>query len=159
MPPPPPPDPGIELSELLCFDLYAASRALTAAYRPRLAMLGLTYPQYLVLIVLWQEQPRTVKQLSDALHLDYGTLSPLLRRMQGNGLITRHRGLDDERSVHIHLTAAGDALRSRARTLQDEIQAAVSLDDEQIAALQITLRSVTVSAGRLSMPSDPPALP
>ncbi len=151
-----PPDTGIELSELLCFDLYAASRALTAAYRPRLAELGLTYPQYLVMVVLWQEQPRTVKQVSDALHLDYGTLSPLLRRMQDNGLITRRRGLDDERSVHIDLTAAGDGLRSQALSVQDAIRAAVSLDDEQVAALQLILRSVTVSADRLSTPSDRP---
>ena len=140
------PDPRIELSELLCFDLYAASRALTATYRPLLAGLGVTYPQYLVLIVLWREERQTVKQLSEALHLDYGTLTPLLRRMQSNGLITRQRRRDDERSVHIELTAAGAALRSRARGVQDAIRSAVGLEDEQVAALQSTLRSVTASS-------------
>ncbi len=138
-------DQPIELSELLCFDLYAASRALTAAYRPLLAGLNLTYPQYLVLVVLWQEERQTVKQLSEALHLDYGTLTPLLRRMQSNGLITRKRRRDDERSVSIELTAAGTALRARARAVHDAIRSAVGLDAEQVAALQGTLRSVTAS--------------
>lgn len=140
-------DAAVELSELLCFDLYAASRALTATYRPLLAELGVTYPQYLVLVVLWREKRQTVKQLSLALQLDYGTLTPLLRRMQSNELITRHRRLDDERSVHIELTTAGTALQSKARGVREAITSAVGLDGEQIVALQATLRHVTASAG------------
>ena len=140
-------DAAVELSELLCFDLYAASRALTATYRPLLAKLGVTYPQYLVLVVLWREKRQTVKQLSLALQLDYGTLTPLLRRMQSNELITRHRRLDDERSVHIELTTAGTALQSKARGVREAITSAVGLDGEQIVALQATLRHVTASAG------------
>ncbi|MEP6697961.1 MAG: MarR family transcriptional regulator [Pseudonocardiales bacterium] len=139
------PNPPVVLSELLCFDLYAASRAVTATYRPLLAGLGLTYPQYLVLVVLWQEERQTVKQLSEALHLDYGTLTPLLRRMQDNGLITRQRRAEDERSVHIQLTSAGAALRLRTRSVHDAIRTAVGLDDAQMADLQATLRSVTAS--------------
>ena len=88
-----------ELTELLCFDIYAASRAVTAVYRQVLAELHLTYPQYLVLVVLWREQSCTIKELGDALQLDYGTLTPLLRRMESNGLLTRQRRGDDERSV------------------------------------------------------------
>ncbi len=155
------PAPQVELSELLCFDLYAASRALTATYRPLLSRLGLTYPQYLVLVVLWEQEKQTVKQLSDALHLDYGTLTPLLRRMQSNGLITRQRRRDDERSVQVELTAAGAALRSRARGVQDAIRSAIGLDDAQIAALQATLRSVTASSDswRLNPERSTPILP
>ncbi|MDQ6688580.1 MAG: MarR family transcriptional regulator [Actinomycetota bacterium] len=141
------PDTQVELSELLCFDLYAASRALTAVYRPLLAELGLTYPQYLVLVVLWRDEKQTVRQLSEALHLDYGTLTPLLRRMESNGLITRQRRLDDQRSVNIELTATGAALRSQVRHVQDAIRSAVGLDDTQVTALQVSLRSVAASAG------------
>lgn len=146
------PDPGIELSELLCFDLYAASRALTATYRPLLAKLALTYPQYLVLTVLWQnEKQTTLQQLSDALQLDHNTLDPLLHRMQSNGLITRQRRLEDERTVSIGVTPNGAALRAHARGVQDAIRAAVGLNDQQVAALHTILQSVTASArGTLS---------
>lgn len=141
------PDPGVELPELICFDLYAASRALTATYRPLLSKLRLTYPQYLVLTVLWQNQkPTTLKQLSDVLQLDHNTLDPLLHRMQSNGLITRQRRLEDERTVSIGLTPNGAALRAHARRIQNAIRAAVGLDDQQAAALHTTLKSVTASA-------------
>lgn len=151
----------IELSELLCFDLYAASRAVTAIYRPLLTDLGLTYPQYLVLIVLRRERSSTVKQLSEALHLDYGTLTPLLRRMETKGLLTRQRRTDDERSVAIDLTVAGTALRSRTGDIQHAIQAAVGLNGQQTTALQSTLRAITASAaaqadaGRVTGGADP----
>jgi len=134
-----------ELSELLCFDLYAASRAVTSFYRPLLADLGLTYPQYLVLVVLWRERTCTVKQLSAALRLDYGTLTPLLQRLEANGLITRERRRDDERSVAVALSADGLAMKRRARRIPDLIRAAVGLDDDQITALQTTLQSLTAA--------------
>lgn len=134
------------LSELFCFDLYAASRAVTSLYRARLGELGLTYPQYLVLVVLWAERTSSVKQLSEALHLDYGTLTPLLRRLQTNGLVTRERRPDDERSVTIGLTAAGVAMRHRARHIPDMIRDATGLSGEQAAALQHTLRSISAAA-------------
>lgn len=79
---------------------------------------------------MWHEEGQTVKQLGDALYLDYGTLTPLLRRMQSNGLITRQRRRDDERSVHVELTATGAVMRSRARGVKEAIQSAVGLDDE-----------------------------
>lgn len=132
-----------ELSELLCFDLYAASRAVTSVYRPLLAELGLTYPQYLVLVVLWRQETCTVKQLSRALQLDYGTLTPLLRRLQTSGLVTRERGREDERSVIVGLAAAGIAMQGRARHIPDAIRTAIGLSDEQSVALQTTLRSLT----------------
>ena len=135
-----------QLAELLCFDLYAASRAVTAAYRPLLADLGLTYPQYLVLTVLSRDRTRTVKQLADALRLDYGTLTPLLRRMEAHGFVTRRRGSKDERLVSITLTRSGDALFASTRHVHAAIRDAFGLDEHQTATLQSLLHSVTTSA-------------
>jgi DNA-binding MarR family transcriptional regulator len=135
-----------QLTELLCFDLYSASHAFTAVYRPLLAELGLTYPQYLVLVVLWREERCTIKQIGESLHLDYGTLTPLLRRMESNGLLTRVRSEDDERAVNIELTEAGRALGARTGGIQAAIREAVDLDEEQVAALQTMLRSIAASA-------------
>ncbi|WP_060906920.1 MarR family winged helix-turn-helix transcriptional regulator, partial [Streptomyces scabiei] len=92
------------LDQQLCFALYAAQRAVTAAYRPLLDELGLTYPQYLVMLSLWERGETTVKELTGALRLDYGTLSPLLKRLESAGLLSRERSLRDERSVRIALT-------------------------------------------------------
>src|SRR4051794_11843805 len=105
----------LSLSELLCFDLYASSRAVTRAYGPLLATLGLTYPQYLVMIALWEKQPLSVKDLAERLSLDSGTLSPLLKRLQAARLVRRERSAEDERAVIVSLTDKGDALRSQAR--------------------------------------------
>src|SRR5215471_21059668 len=102
------------LDEQLCFALYAASRAVTQRYRTLLEELGLTYPQYLVMLVLWEQGPATVKSLGDALQLDYGTLSPLLKRLAASGLVERKRRSEDERSVEVSLTPAGEELKTRA---------------------------------------------
>lgn len=98
--------------QMLCFSLYAASRATTKAYAALLEPHGLTYPQYLVLVLLWSDDRRSVRELGDALDLDSGTLSPLLRRMTRDGLLTRERDSTDERVVTIALTERGRALRS-----------------------------------------------
>ncbi|MGZ4518271.1 MAG: MarR family winged helix-turn-helix transcriptional regulator [Mycobacteriaceae bacterium] len=131
------------LADQLCFDLYSASRAVTHAYRPVLAELGVTYPQYLVLIVLWEEGPRTVKDLVDVLRLDHGTMTPLLRRMETAGLVTRRRGDADERYVEVSLTPKGDALRTHATRIHCDMTEALGLDPGQFAALQGTLRLLT----------------
>ena len=99
------------LDEQICFALYNASRAMTARYKALLEPLGLTYPQYLVMLVLWEAQPVTVSELGERLVLDSGTLSPLLKRLESAGLIARIRSTEDERSVLISLTAAGDVMR------------------------------------------------
>ena len=138
--------PATELSELLCFDLYSATRAMTALYRPLLTPLGLTYPQYLVLVVLWKVRSTPVKALTEALRLDYGTLSPLLQRLERDGLITRERRGADERSVTVGLTTAGAALQFRARGIPDAICAALELDGPQIRDLQTALRQITAKA-------------
>jgi DNA-binding MarR family transcriptional regulator len=138
--------PAPALSELLCFDLYAASRAVTALYRPVLDELGLTYPQYLVLVVLARERTQTVGELAAALQLDYGTLTPLLRRLENNGVVARKRRVDDERSVSVSLTAAGRALSRRAGKVQDTIRCGLGMDEEQAQSLQIALRALSISA-------------
>ena len=100
-----------KLDDQICFAFYSASRAITARYRELLAPLGVTYPQYLVLMVLWETDAITVSELGDRLQLDSGTLSPLLRRMEKAGMVTRSRRSEDERSVQVSLTAHGDGLR------------------------------------------------
>lgn len=131
------------LSEQLCFDLYAASRAVTSAYRPVLRELGLTYPQYLVMLVLWESGTCTVRDLAAELRLDHGTLTPLLRRMEAGGLITRRRGNADERLVEIALTDAGSAMSAHATKIHCDMKELIGFDAEQFAALQATLRLLT----------------
>lgn len=136
------------LSEQLCFDLYAASRAVTNAYRPVLRELGLTYPQFLVLVVLWDEGPCTVRDLAEHLQLDHGTLTPLLRRMETNGIVTRRRAPTDERFVEIALTPEGDALRVHATRIHCDMVSALGLDPARFEALQATLRELTTNVTR-----------
>lgn len=131
------------LADQVCFDLYAASRAVTNAYRPVLTELGLTYPQYLVLIVLWEKGSCGVKELSEVLQLDHGTLTPLLRRMEARGYVTKRRSDIDERLVEIALTPKGEALRVHATKLHCDMKDAIGLDDADFQALQATLRALT----------------
>lgn len=135
------------LDAMLCFDLYAASRTISAVYRPVLARLGLTYPQYLVMRVLWCDGHSTVRHLVDNLQLDYGTLSPLLKRLEAAGLVHRERRTDDERSVLITLTEAGAALEKQAQDVSGVIAEAMGLSDDQSAQLRDLLHTVRAHAG------------
>jgi DNA-binding MarR family transcriptional regulator len=137
------PSPSVALDDQLCFALYAASRAVTARYRPLLDELGVTYPQYLVLMLLWEEDGQTVGQLGSRLALDSGTLSPLLKRLTSAGLVTRHRRADDERSVSVRLTDAGRALQGPACTVSAEMIGALDLDKQAFAALKEQLHTIT----------------
>jgi DNA-binding MarR family transcriptional regulator len=134
------------LGEQACFALYAASRAVTDVYRPLLADLGLTYPQYLVLLVLWERDSQPVKDIGEAMQLDYGTISPLLKRLEAGGLVTRHRLASDERSVSISLTEKGASLRERATAIPQAIGCALGLDDTGRVELIKTLKALTSSA-------------
>ena len=136
------------LDEQICFALYSASRAITAKYRNLLDPLGLTYPQYLVLLVLWETGPISVTRLGDRLRLDSGTLSPLLRRMESAGFLTRDRLPHDERSVQVSLTSSGSLLRHEARHITDLVCIAtgVELDDLQSLREQIALLAEHVRA-------------
>jgi DNA-binding MarR family transcriptional regulator len=131
------------LADLLCFDLYAASRAMTAVYRPLLEAHGLTYPQYLVLVVLWRGGPAPIRDIGAALHLDHGTLTPLLRRMEERDLVTRSRGAADARSVTVTLAPGGEALRPFLEDVQCAVRDAVGLSAEEAESLQQTLRALT----------------
>ena len=136
---------SVALSDLLCFDLYAAARAITRMYRPVLSGLGLTYPQYLVMVMLWQHAPRTVKDLGEDLDLDSGTLSPLLKRLEASGFVTRRRRLDDERTVEITLTAMGRALEREAESVPLEMAAVMGISDGEERELRTLLRTLPAS--------------
>jgi MarR family transcriptional regulator, organic hydroperoxide resistance regulator len=134
------------LDEQLCFALYAASRAMTGCYRPLLERIGLTYPQYLVMLVLWERGDTTVSGLGQFLHLETGTLSPLLKRLESNGLIHRRRQPADERSVLVGLTPAGAELRERAESAQGRVAEATGLTAAELIELRDTLHALS---GRL----------
>jgi DNA-binding MarR family transcriptional regulator len=129
----------------LCFDLQNASRAFGDVYRRALKDTGLTYPQYLVMITLWENGELPVGRISQLLRLDTGTLSPLLKRMEGAGLVTRTRSTTDERSVIVRLTESGEQLRGTAQRVPDEIHAAAGLSDQEALVLQKTLRQLALS--------------
>jgi MarR family transcriptional regulator, organic hydroperoxide resistance regulator len=131
------------LDRQLCFALYNASRAFTNLYRPLLEDLGLTYPQYLVMLVLWERESLTVKELGSALRLDSGTLSPLLKRLQARGLLTRHRGEQDERSVAVAITEDGRALRQQARGIPGRVVSATGMEITGAIELRTTLHELT----------------
>ena len=135
------PQPELLLDNQLCFKLYAASRAVIRGYKPMLDQLGLTYPQYLVMLVLWEwhvaapAQP-TVKALGERLMLDSGTLTPLLKRLQQLGLIKRNRSSHDEREVHLALSGEGVSLQQRVKPLRDQLLCASGFDLDQMTALR-----------------------
>ena len=137
------PPPSVALDDQLCFALYAASRAVTARYRPMLEELGLTYPQYLVMMLLWEQDNQTVGQLGARLALDSGTLSPLLKRLTTAGLVTRHRRVEDERSVSIALTDAGRALHGKAFAINAAMIDAIGFDATEFNDLKDRLRLLT----------------
>jgi DNA-binding MarR family transcriptional regulator len=135
----------LRLDRQLCFALHAASRAFDAVYRPLLRDLGLTYPQYLVMLVLWEHGALTVKELGLTLRLDSGTLSPLLKRMEAANLVRRERGKDDERSVTVHVTAAGAALENEALRVIACIPESTGLQEHEALALHRSLGAVTAA--------------
>lgn len=148
--------PAPRLEDQTCFSLYAASRAITALYRPLLDELDLTYPQYLVMLVLWECNDRGVGEIGAALSLDSGTLSPLLKRLERRGLISRNRRDDDERSVSITVTDEGDALRGHCLQLPRQISEATGMSADDLAQLSRTLRRLTDSVNdyRMQLAAD-----
>ena len=130
---------ALKLENQLCFPLYAASRAMIRQYYPLLSRLDLTYTQYIALMVLWSADGCSVKELGARLYLDSGTLTPLLKGMEQKGLLVRRRSETDERSVTVHLTDAGRALRERAADVPEQVGACVRLDTEEAAQLYTLL--------------------
>lgn len=123
------------LDNQLCFALYSTSLAMTKLYKPLLDELGLTYPQYLTMLVLWEQDGLTVSELGQRLYLDSGTLTPLLKRLESSGLISRIRAVEDERRVHITLTAAGRKLKTRAAKIPGCILSASQCSIPELMAL------------------------
>jgi DNA-binding MarR family transcriptional regulator len=135
----------IPLDEHVCFALYAASRAVVNRYRPLLDEIGLTYPQYLAMLVLWERGETTVKELGAALQLDSSTLSPLLKRIEAGGLVQRQRSATDERSVLVRLTKRGHMLQKRARPIATEVACATGLPLDELVELRETLKRLTAT--------------
>jgi DNA-binding MarR family transcriptional regulator len=144
-PPVPTADDWLRLDQQICFSLNAASRAVNGVYRVILKDLGLTYPQYLVMLVLWEHGELPVKKLGEHLRLDSGTLSPLLKRLEAAGLVRRERSARDERSVEVRLTEEGAALRARALEVPRRIAAATGFDADEIRALRARLDQLTTA--------------
>ncbi|WP_028080819.1 MarR family winged helix-turn-helix transcriptional regulator [Solimonas soli] len=136
-------DTALKLSNQLCFAVYSTALAFNAVYKPLLERLGLTYPQYLAMLALWEQDDVPVKEIGRLLHLDSGTLTPLLKRLETAGLVTRTRHREDERQVRITLTAAGRALREQAKAVPLGIFEACGLSTPTLLKLKdelITLR-------------------
>ncbi len=129
------PDQALRLDNQLCFALYSASLAMTRLYKPLLEDLGLTYPQYLAMLVLWERDGLMVSELGERLSLDSGTLTPLLKRLESMGLVARIRAVDDERRVHINLTAAGRRLKGRAARIPECILSASQCSIPELVSL------------------------
>ncbi len=131
------------LDDQLCFALYTASRAMTGCYRPMLDAVGLTYPQFLVMLLLWERGPMTVTRIGHALRLETGTLSPLLKRLEATELVTRSRRAGDERSVLVSLTDAGGELEMRLADVQGRAAEATGLSRAEVAELRDALSRLT----------------
>ena len=143
--------PQLELDRQLCFALYTASRAVVRAYAPLLEDAGLTYPQYVTLLVLWEDpgRPRSIGELGERLYLDSGTLTPLLKRLAAMGYLTRSRDAEDERRVLVRLTAEGLALRDRLAAVPESFLACLGMDVADASALrdQLTELAASLEAG------------
>lgn len=126
---------ALRLENQLCFPLYACARETIKRYKPFLDELDLTYTQYIAMMVLWENKSATVKELGTALYLDSGTLTPLLKKMEAKGLLTRRRSTDDERSLIVSLTEAGEALRGRAVEVPGKVAQCVNLEPSEALEL------------------------
>jgi MarR family transcriptional regulator, organic hydroperoxide resistance regulator len=135
------------LDSHLCFALYSASNHMTRLFVPFLKKLGVTYPQYLVMVVLWERGAQGVGELASALQMDLGSLSPMLKRLEAKGLVTRRRQAEDERRVHIGLTPRGAALRKRAEQMLGEFYCFLNMPLNELFDLKDRLRHFVNSAG------------
>jgi DNA-binding MarR family transcriptional regulator len=136
----------LALDRQVCFALAAASRTVIGLYRPVLEPLGLTHPQYLVMLALWENSPRTVRNIGEALALESATLSPLLKRLEAAGLVTRTRRVGDERSLDVELTPAGRALRAMAEAVPAQIVARLGLPIAELEATRDALTRLLAAA-------------
>ncbi|MGN7355996.1 MarR family winged helix-turn-helix transcriptional regulator [Paenibacillus sp. SAF-054] len=146
--------PQLLLENQLCFAVYACSREITKLYQPYLDELGVTYSQYLVLMVLWEKEQCTVKELGEALFLDSGTLTPLLKRLQAAGLINRERSAQDERKVIITLTDEGLRLKDRAKNVPGAMQNDVCMNGDEFSRLLNEFRGLLDRVHQINVQRD-----
>jgi len=132
----------LKLENQICFKIYTAEREITKLYRDLLQEMNVTYPQYLVLLLLWEKHSLLVKELGKRLFLDSGTLTPMLKRMEKNGLVERKRSAEDERSVVISLTEKGDALKEKAECIPGQLIENIAMKKEELTLLNKTLTSM-----------------
>ncbi|MGM0838540.1 MAG: MarR family winged helix-turn-helix transcriptional regulator [Bacillota bacterium] len=132
----------LKLENQICFKIYSAERKITKLYRNFLDELDVTYPQYLVMLVLWEKDATSVKDLGEKLFLDSGTLTPMLKRMEGNGLLERNRSREDERSVIISLTPKGRELKEKAKCIPTQLADNLSMDYQELQAFNQTLTRI-----------------
>jgi len=130
------------LDQQLCFALYSANLAMHKVYRKLLTQMDITYPQYLVMLVLWQQDSLTVSEIGERLFLDSATLTPLLKRLENAGLLNRQRSRQDERQVVVSLTDAGRSLRQQAESIPDEIQCASDCSEDEMNSLKLQLNQL-----------------
>ncbi|MEV0805404.1 MarR family transcriptional regulator [Micromonospora sp. NPDC050200] len=149
----------LALEQQVCFALSVAARGVVAVYRPLLEPMGLTHPQYLVMLALWQQAPLSVRELSRLLQLDPGTLSPLLKRLEAAGYVRRERDTTDERSLAVTLTAEGQALRARAERIPPAIVARLGMPIEELRQLHTMLTGVIDAANRAATAAPAPPGP
>ncbi|MFI1165404.1 MarR family winged helix-turn-helix transcriptional regulator [Streptomyces sp. NPDC020801] len=145
----------LRLDRQICFSLHAASRAFNGVYRVLLKELGLTYPQYLVMLVLWEHGPTPVKKLGEHLRLDSGTLSPLLKRLEAAGMVRRERSARDERSVQVRPTEEGAALREQAALVPRRIASATGFTLDEIRDLHSRLDRLTTALDAAALEETP----
>ncbi|UKS57571.1 MarR family winged helix-turn-helix transcriptional regulator [Exiguobacterium acetylicum] len=134
----------LALDEQLCFPFYAISREITRRYRPLLEPLGLTYPQYLVMLVVWEEEGQSLKEIGERLHLDSGTLTPLLKKLEAADLLRRVRKPEDERHIQIFLTDAGRALRTHAESVPLDLVRTLDVDEEDLQVVKAALNRLVM---------------
>ena len=145
------------LGSMLCFTVYSTAHAFNRAYKPLLDALGLTYPQYLAMFALWERDKLSVKELGELLHLDSGTLTPLLKRLEAMGLVSRVRDPDDERSVRIRLTPAGIEMKCKERTVHEGLIGACGQSVEELKAITAQLIRVRDRLDAAAARANPPA--
>jgi DNA-binding MarR family transcriptional regulator len=143
-------DKALRLDNQLCFPLYAASRMIIRLYRPVLEPLGLTYTQYITLLALWEHDDETVKALGQRLYLDSGTLTPLLKKLEAQGIVERERSSEDERSVRIRLTESGRALKKQAAEVPQKVASCISLPAQDALELHRLLHQLLADGGMIS---------
>ncbi len=143
-------DENLRLEHQLCVALYNATRAVTSCYRPLLDKIGLTYTQYTVMLVLWELDTTTLRELTAALHLDSGTLSPMLKRLERAGLVTRRRGTHDERILHVTITDEGRRIQPHASDAQRCVEETTGLDADTLIALRDQLNNLAARTRAVS---------